>query len=111
MGELRHVGAERPEEQDVLGRVGDVVLAADDVADRHVGVVDDDHEVVERRAIAADDDQVAAQVVRVEISTWPRTMSSNATTPSPTRKRMTGLSRSASLARRSSVVRLAQRPT
>ena len=38
----------------------------------------------------------------VSISTWPRTMSSNATTPSPTRKRMTGLRPSASRAARCS---------
>ena len=40
VGEVGHLGAERPEEQDVLGRVGEVVLAADDVADGHRGVVD-----------------------------------------------------------------------
>ena len=45
----------------MLGRVGEVVLAADDVGDRHLGVVDHDREVVERRAVGADDDEVAAQ--------------------------------------------------
>ena len=61
MGELGHIGAEGAEEQDVLGRVGQVVLAANDMADGHLGIVDDDGEVVERRAVAADDDQVAAE--------------------------------------------------
>ena len=51
----------RLEQQDVLGRVRQVVLAADDVADLHVRVVDADREVVERRAVRADDDQVAAE--------------------------------------------------
>ena len=46
--EDRRLGAEGPEEQHVLGRVGEVVLAADDVADAHGHVVDHDHEVVER---------------------------------------------------------------
>ena len=67
MGELRHVGAHRPEQQDVLGRVRQVILAADDVADLHVGVVDADREVVERRAVGADDDQVAAERRRVDL--------------------------------------------
>ena len=64
VGERGHVVAERPEQQDVLGRVRDVVLAADDVGDLHRGVVDDDREVVERRAVGADDDEVAAEVGR-----------------------------------------------
>ncbi len=61
MGEVRHLGAQGAEEQDVLGRVGEVILTADDMRDGHGGVVDADREVVERRAIGADDDQVAAQ--------------------------------------------------
>ena len=46
VAELRHGGAERLEQQDVLGGVGEVVLAADDVADRHRRVVHRHGEVV-----------------------------------------------------------------
>ena len=67
MGELRLRVAERAEEEDVLGRVREVVLAADDVADLHRRVVDDDDEVVERRAVAADDHEVAAEVGDIEL--------------------------------------------
>ena len=67
MGEQRLRVAERPEQQDVLGRVREVVLAADDVADLHRRVVDDDREVVERRAVAADDHEVAAEVGDVDL--------------------------------------------
>ena len=61
--EARLAVAERPDQGDVLGRVRDVVLAADDVADLHLLVVDHDHEVVQRRAIGAHDDEVAEQAV------------------------------------------------
>ena len=67
MGEQGRLVAESPEQEDVLGRVRDVVLAADDVADRHRRVVDDDGEVVERRAVGADDDEVAAEVGDVDL--------------------------------------------
>ena len=62
-----HRVAERPEQQDVLGRVREVVLAADDVRDRHRGVVHDDREVVQRAAVAADDDEVAAEVGDIDL--------------------------------------------
>ncbi len=39
--ERRRAELERLPQQEVLGRVGDVVLAPDHVGDRHVGVVDD----------------------------------------------------------------------
>ena len=71
VAERRDVVAERPEQQDVLRGVRDVVLAADDVADRHVRVVDDDREVVERRAVAPDDQEVAADVRGVELDLAP----------------------------------------
>ena len=90
MGELRHVGAHGPEQQDVLWRVRQVVLAADDVADLHVGVVDAHREVVERRAVRADDDQVAAQRRRVDLDVAANDVVER-DEPSPTRKRMTGL--------------------
>ena len=62
-----HRVAERPEQQDVLRRVREVVLAADDVGDLHRRVVDDDREVIQRAAVAADDDEVAAQVGDVDL--------------------------------------------
>ena len=71
MGEDRLRMAERPEQQDVLGGVGQVVLAADDVADLHRGVIDDDREVVERGAIRPDDDEVATQRRRVDLDVPP----------------------------------------
>ena len=67
MREPRHGVAERPEQQDVLGRVREVVLAADDVGDLHRGVVDDDREVIERRPVGADDDEVAAEVRHIDL--------------------------------------------
>ena len=66
VGEHRFVVAEGTEQEDVLRRVGQVVLAADDVADLHRGVVHDHREVVERRAVAADDDEVATERRRVD---------------------------------------------
>ena len=47
VGEQWGGGAEGLVEQQLLGRVGDVVLAADHVADGHGGVIDHDHKVVE----------------------------------------------------------------
>ena len=63
--------AQRPEQQHVLGRVGEVVLAADDVADAHGDVVDDHGEVVERRTVGADDDEVAAEAGGVDLDVSP----------------------------------------
>ena len=67
MAEDRERVAQRLEQEDVLGRVADVVLAADDVADLHRHVVDDHGEVVERVAVRADDDEVAAEVGGVDL--------------------------------------------
>ena len=67
VGEPRLGMAERPEQQDVLGGVREVVLAADDLADLHRRVVDDHGEVVERRPVAADDHEVATEVDDVEL--------------------------------------------
>ena len=50
-----------------LGVLREVVLAADDVADLHRRIVDDDREVVERRAVAADDHEVAAEGIGVDL--------------------------------------------
>ncbi len=52
------LGAERADDVDLPRRVVDVVVAADHVRDAHVDVVDDDAEVVGRRAVAARDDEV-----------------------------------------------------
>ena len=62
--ELRHLGAERAEERDVLGRVGEVVVAPEDVRDAHVDVVHADGEVVERVAVGAHEDEVVQGVGR-----------------------------------------------
>ena len=67
VGEDRERVAQRLEQQDVLGRVADVVLAADHVADPHRHVVHHHGEVVERVAVAADDDEVAAEVGGVDL--------------------------------------------
>ena len=51
-------GAERLVEQDLSRRVGEVIVAADHVRDPHLDVVDHDAEVVGRRAVGAEQDQV-----------------------------------------------------
>ena len=53
----------RLQDQQLLGRVGVVVGAADDVRDAHVVVVDDDGEVVERRPVGAGDHEVVLERV------------------------------------------------
>jgi hypothetical protein len=65
VAQQRHVGErpaasmpEPPIEQQVLGRRGDPLLAADDVGDPHEVVVDDDGEVVGREAVGLEDDLV-----------------------------------------------------
>ena len=58
VGEARQRRAERAVDVDLLGRVGEVVVAADHVGNRHVGVVHRDAEVVGRRAVAARDHEV-----------------------------------------------------
>ena len=63
MAEARLPVAERADERDVLRRVRQVVLAADDVGDLHGLVVDDHHEVVQGHAIGADDHEVTQQAV------------------------------------------------
>jgi hypothetical protein len=42
----------------LAGGIGEVIDAADHVRDAHVVIVDDDGMVVDRRAVAADDDHV-----------------------------------------------------
>jgi hypothetical protein len=65
--EPRDIVAKGPEQEDVLRRVGEVVLATDHVRDLHRRVVDDDREVVERRAVVPNDHEVATQVRDVDL--------------------------------------------
>ncbi len=55
VGVDRRLRAERLEHEQLLGRVGEVVLAANDVRDAGVEVVDGDGEVVEHAAVGARD--------------------------------------------------------
>ncbi len=59
MGEGRRPGAKGEEELDLGGRVGHVIVAADDVADREVDVVDHRRQGVEIAAVGADQDRIA----------------------------------------------------
>ena len=56
--EDRRLGAERAEDVDLPRRVVDVIVAADHVRDPHVDVVDDDAEVVGRRAVRPRDHEI-----------------------------------------------------
>ncbi len=60
--EPRYGAAEGPEEQLLAGGVGEVVVAADDVCDPHVPIVDDGREVVAGDAVGAHDDRIAQGV-------------------------------------------------
>jgi hypothetical protein len=44
-----------------------MVLAPDDVADLHRGVIDNDREVIQRRAVGTDDHEVSAEVRDVDL--------------------------------------------
>ena len=57
------VPAERVVEDLLAGGVGQVVVAADDVGDAHVVVVDDHGEHVGRRAVGAQDDEIVEVAV------------------------------------------------
>ena len=50
--------------QQLLGGVGQMIVATDDVGDPPVEVVDGHREVVERRSVGAGDDQVVQRAVR-----------------------------------------------
>ena len=58
-------GAERAEDQYLLGRVRDVVATADDMRDRVEPVLDRRREVVRRPAVRAEDDDVLERLVLV----------------------------------------------
>ncbi len=69
MPEARLTVAERADEGDVLRRVRQVILAADDVGDLHRLVVDDDRKVVERHPVVAHDHEIAEQrVVELDLA-------------------------------------------
>ena len=61
--EVRGLRAERFVDQDLLGRVREVVVTADDVAHGHGDVVDDHRQVVGDRAVGALHDEVADGLV------------------------------------------------
>jgi hypothetical protein len=64
MGQERRRPAERLVDLDLLaGGIGQVVVAADNVGDAHVVIVDDHREHVGRRAVGAQDDQVVEILV------------------------------------------------
>ena len=59
----RHLLPHRLQDPHLLGRVGVVVGAAHDVGDARVEVVDDDRQVVDRRAVGAGDHEVVLERV------------------------------------------------
>ena len=63
VGVDRRLGAHRLEDPHLLGRVGEVVGAADHVGDAGVEVVDHHGQVVDRRAVGAGDHEVVHQAV------------------------------------------------
>ena len=58
MRKLRHVLTESLIKQNLLVRVRQMILAANDVRDAHLDVVDHDREVVERMAVGTQQHQV-----------------------------------------------------
>ena len=64
MGVARGLGSQRGKDEQLLWRVGEVVVAADDVGDAHLEVVDRDREVVQRSPIATRDHEVVQGGVR-----------------------------------------------
>ncbi len=63
VGHDRQRPAERVVEDLLAGAIGQVVVAADDVGDAHVVVVDDDGEHVGGRAVRAQDDEIVEVAV------------------------------------------------
>ena len=58
VAEVRRLGAERLEQRDLHAGVGDVVVAADDMGDAHVDVVDDRRQRIEIGAVLAHKDRI-----------------------------------------------------
>ena len=67
MRELWERDAERLEEEDVLRRIGEVVLTANHVRDPHICIIHDHGEVVERAPIGTQDDQVTTERLSVDL--------------------------------------------
>ena len=63
MRHLRHVPAQRLVDLRLAGRVGEVVVAADDMGHVHVVIVDHDGEHVGRRAVGAKQDEIVEILV------------------------------------------------
>ena len=100
--------AEGSDQRDVLRCVAQVVLATDDVGDRHRLVVDHHDEVVERHPVAAHDHEVAQQgVVELDLAADQVV---EADRSGGTFKRSAGRRPSAAKAARSASVRCRQRP-
>ena len=57
------LAAQRLEYEQLLGRVREMVVAADHIGDPHLEIVDGDREVVQRRAVAARDHEVVGEPV------------------------------------------------
>ena len=53
MREMRRLDAGRVENQNVLERVGEMILPADNVADAEIGVIGAGGQMIRRRAVAA----------------------------------------------------------
>ena len=58
MGELRQLMTEGFIKLDLPGCVGQMIVAADDMGDTHVDVVDHHAKIIRRRAVGTGDDQV-----------------------------------------------------
>ena len=75
---LRQRGANRPINQDLLGRVRDVIVAANHVRNRHLDVVGHDGEVIGGMTVRSENDEIL-DVERRSIWMAPWTRSSNRT--------------------------------
>ena len=64
MREFRHRPVERAVDLRLAEGVVQVVVAADHVRDAHVVIVDDDREIVGRRAVGAQQDQIVEFGIR-----------------------------------------------
>ena len=64
MSKFRYRPAERRVNLALPPGVGQVIVATNDVGDTHIVVVDDDRQIVGRRPVAPDDDEVVELIVR-----------------------------------------------
>ena len=67
MGKLWERDAERLEEEDVLRRIGEVVLTANHVRDSHICIIHHYGEVIERTPIGTQDHEVTTERLRVNL--------------------------------------------